>query len=435
MPMAKDCLRRLLALAVLAAGQACLSATAHASDGGNAILSPETLSVFADLRAVAVNGETSWAEGEFGKLRYGGGRPGGSDDLGVRPEFGEAGLVWQPRFSWSLSGTVVGLVQGGDRYEAGLSEAFLTYKPLSGGPVRFSARAGLMWPPVSLEHGGPEWAVTDTITPSAINSWMGEEVKVLGLELSGRAQLGNHALTATLAGFDANDTAGTLLAFRGWAMHDRKSLAFRNQPLPELNEFIEYVQPRYTHPVLDVDHGFLKRPGYYAKLGWEPPIPVRIELFHYDNNADPEKANADLEWGWRTRFDNIGLVIEPADGWQLRAQGLSGHTEMGIEVNERYWVETRFRSAFLMLTRQFERGSVSSRVDLFDARNRGTELTAEDDEDGWAATLAARREIGEMFTALAEFVHIESTRDARIRSGLSPKQTQDQLQLALRLHW
>jgi len=40
-----------------------------------------------------------------------------------------------------------------------------------------------------------------------------------------------------------------------------------------------------------------------------------------------------------------------------------------------------------------------------------------------------------MFTALAEFVHIESTRDARIRSGLSPKQTQDQLQLALRLHW
>ncbi|MEI9926712.1 MAG: hypothetical protein WDN44_02075 [Sphingomonas sp.] len=40
----------------------------------------------------------------------------------------------------------------------------MTFKPLLPGPAKVSARAGLFWPAVSLEHSGPEWAVTDTIT-------------------------------------------------------------------------------------------------------------------------------------------------------------------------------------------------------------------------------------------------------------------------------
>jgi hypothetical protein len=400
-------------------------------DGALDLFSSETLTLTGDVRLVGVNGEASWVDDGFGKLRFGA----DSTATRVKPVFGEASLVWQPRFSWSLSGTVVALAQGEGRTEAGLSEAYLTFKPLSDGRVRFSARAGLMWPPVSLEHGGGDWAVTETITPSAINSWIGEEVKVLGLEAGARTQLGEHSLSATAAIFDWNDTSATLLTFRGWALHDRKAMAFRKQPLPQLNSFIQYAQPRFTHPVLDLDPGAFHRPGYYAKLAWDLPIPVHIEAIHYDNNGDPLAINADLEWGWRTRFDNIGLFAELNDKWQLRAQAMSGRTLMCYQKGVVEWVDTRFRSAYAMVTHKFDKGSVSARVDAFGTRNYGEVVTSEDNEDGWAATVAARRSLGEHATAMVEYLHVESRRMARSRVGLAADQTQDQLQLAMRLHW
>ena len=189
-----------------------------------------------------------------------------------------------------MSALVVGTLHGGERTEAGISEAYLSYRPMRTEKLRFSARAGLMWPPISLEHQGHDWHVADTVTPSAINSWVGEEIRPLAIEGTLGSSLGEHRLTATAALIAANDTSGTLLAFRGWALHDRKTIAFRRQPLPLLPEPIAQKQPRFTHPLLDVDSGFAPRPGYYAKLAWQPPLPVRLELFRYDNRADPEEV-------------------------------------------------------------------------------------------------------------------------------------------------
>ena len=101
--------------------------------------------------------------------------------------------------------------------------------------LAFSARAGLMWPPISLEHEGADWHVKDSITPSAINSWIGEEVRPVAAEGTLAATLGEHKLRATAALMAGNDTAGTLLTFRGWALHDRTTLAFNRQPLPPLD--------------------------------------------------------------------------------------------------------------------------------------------------------------------------------------------------------
>ncbi|MBW8784048.1 MAG: hypothetical protein JF593_05325 [Novosphingobium sp.] len=407
-----------------------LTAPARAEDRSFDLASRETLTVAADLRLTATDGEPSWTQGGFGKLRFGGAESG---ELRARSALGEAALVWQPRLSWALSGTVVGVVQGGSRTEAGLSEAFLTFKPLGDGAVRISARAGLMWPPVSLEHAGPEWAVTDTITPSAINSWIGEEVKVVAAEGSARVRLGGQTLTATAAVFDLNDTAGALLAFRGWGLHDRVALAFRRQPLPPLNEFMEYVQPRYSHPLLDADGGVLRRPGYYVKLAWDLPLPLHLEALHYDNDGDPEAVLPTLEWGWRTRFDDVGFIAEPASGWQLRGQALAGRTEMGPVMDGRRWIDMRFRAAYALLTRHFATGSLSARVDVFGTRNRGTAVTGEADESGWAATIAARRKLTAQLSAVVEYLHVESRREAREDAGLAAQQTQNQVQLAMRM--
>ena len=424
---------RVLLPFVVAAG-ALLATPVQAQDGGVDLLSGRTLDVYGDVRAVAVDGEPSWVNEGFGKLRYGGGSAPGETTTRLRAEFGEAGLVWRPQLGWALSGTVVALAQGngGDAPDAGLSEAYLTFKPLSQSPLRISARAGLMWPPISMEHSGPEWAVSDLVTPSAIGSWIGEEVKVLGVELTGKYKLGDHDLALTAAVFDGNDTAGTLLAFRGWALHDRKALAFRRAPLPPLNDFISYVQPRYTHQLLDADPGVLKRPGFYAKLAWSTPWGVQIEAVHYDNNADPLAVTPALEWGWRTRFNTLGLFAALGDSTEVRLQGLSGRTRMGGEEAGVTWIDTRFRAGYAMATHRFGRASLSTRVDVFGTRNRGSELTAADDEDGWAVTFGGKRSLGPHLTALVEYLHVHSSRLARARARLDPNQSQDQLQLVLR---
>src|SRR4051812_31937077 len=161
-----------------AAHAACAAAALWATPASAQLLSADTVQFNGDVRIVAATGERSWLKGGFGKLRG----SGDGGDLRVRPELGNLDLVWKPQFSWSLSATIVGSLQGGAHTQAGLSQAFLTFRPMRGDRLAFSARAGLMWPAVSLEHEGADWHVRDSITPSAINSWIGEEVKPVALE-------------------------------------------------------------------------------------------------------------------------------------------------------------------------------------------------------------------------------------------------------------
>ena len=409
---------------------ATLWASPAAAETDLKLFSADAFELSGDLRFVAVDGEKSWTEGDaFGKLRS------GSDgELRVQPQLGNVSIVWKPQFTWSFGATVVGSIQGGQRTEAGLSQAYLTFKPMRGSKLAFSARAGLMWPPISLEHEGADWHVGDSITPSAINSWIGEEVRPVAAEATLATDLGEHKLRATAALMAANDTSGTLLTFRGWALHDRTTLAFRRQPLPPLEDPVEYYQAPYTHPLLDVGPGFAHRPGYYAKIAWQPPVPVRVELFRYDNRADPEAVNEDLEWGWRTWFDNISVVADLGSGAELKAQAMQGRTRMGTAETGERWINNRFRSAFLLLTRPFGRFGLSARLDLFDTRNRGSDVREEYDDKGWSAMLAAKREWGR-FTGLVELLHVSSRREDREEAGLDARQHQTQLQAELRMRW
>jgi hypothetical protein len=405
------------------------AAPAHA-DSDLKLFTPDTLEVVGDERAVGIGGEKSWVEGGFGKLRSGGTKAG---DFHLRPELGNVNLIWQPQFNWSLSATVVGSVQGGERTQAGLSQAYLTFRPMRSDKLAFSARAGLMWPPISLEHEGADWHVKDSITPSAINSWVGEEVRPVAVEGTVAATLGDHKLRATAALMAANDTAGTLLTFRGWALHDRTTLAFRRQPLPPLGDFTG-IQAPYTHPLIDLHQGFAHRPGYYAKLAWQPPMPVRFELFHYDNRANPEDVNLDLEWGWDSKFDNAGIVAELGDGAELKAQVLSGRTHMGYLEDGRRWVNNRFRSAFVLLSRSLGPYGVAVRAEAFGTHNRGSWWTDDYDERGWSAMASAKRDWNHL-TGLVELLHVSSRNGSLEEQGLKPTRRQTQLQAELRTTW
>jgi len=341
----------------------------------------------------------------------------------------EGDLVWSPTIGWSLGATIAVVAQAGQQHAVDLSEAFLSYRGDPIGRLRLSGRLGLFWPPVSMEHSGPEWAVTDTITPSALNSWIGEEVKTAATEASAALNFGGgRHLTGTLAVFGLNDTSGTLLAFRGWALHDEKATAFGRQPLPPLNGFMTAAQASFTSPVVELDD----RPGYYARLGWSSPE-FTLHAFHYDNRGDPQAVDAARQWGWHTRFDEIGASLTHG-ATTLKAQALVGRTEMGFHRAGQIWVDTHFRAAYALLIQHVAWGSVSGRIDAFDTDGRGSVLGAAESERGWAGTLALRRPIGVHLTVLGEALHVESRRDVQMRIGLDPAQAQTIVQVAVRLH-
>ena len=169
-------------------------------------------------------------------------------------------------------------------------------------------------------------------------------------------------------------------------------------------------------------------------IAWQPPIPLRLELFRYDNRANPEDVNTDGEWGWRTQFNEVGLVADLGSGAELKAQALQGRTRMGFAMPTQRWIENRFRSAYVLVTRPFGPIGLTARLDVFDTRNRGSIVDHEYDDRGWAAMLAAKHD-WKHFTALAEVLHVSSRRDQRLTVGLMPRQRQNQLQAELRIHW
>ena len=393
------------------------------------IISASTITVLVEGRAVVSNGHRSWVDGGLGKTRFDGTASG---DYKARAVPTEVDLIWTPRFTRSLSANVSAAWQRDQEHDVDLIEAFVNFLPERTGTIGFSARAGLMWPEISLEHStGGAWSVVNTITPSAINSWVGEEVKVVGAEATLHAGLGEHEVSATAAVFGFNDTSGTLLSFRGWALHDEKATAFGHFPLPPLNNFIVHLQEDRTRSALEIDH----RPGFYGRLDWRPPWPMGVAVFYYDNRGDPQAFRLTGQWGWRTRFLNVGLNADLGPDTRFLAQAMFGSTIMGFKTGGRVWVHTKFRSAYALVTHTIGRGALTARVEAFDTREHGSQMSPLESEDGWAATVAGRLNVTNNLTAFIEAMHVDSDRGTRANLGIPAKERQNLLQASLRFRF
>lgn len=406
------------------------AASIEEAGGGTDILSGDTLTIMFDGRLVLANGHESWVDGGLAKARFDGTSDG---DFKARLVPVEAFLLWQPRISSAFAGNVSVGWQLDQENTIDLMEAYLTFIPPRSGGVGFSAKAGLYWPEISMEHAtGGAWTSVNTITPSAINSWVGEEVKVLGAEATVTAALGQHQLSATAGAFGFNDTSGTLLSFRGWALHDMKATAFGHFALPPLNDFIVHLQEDRTRSLIEID----KRVGFYGRLEWRPPSPVVVNAFYYDNRGDPEEFETSGQWGWRTRFLNVGVGADLAPDLRLTAQAMTGTTKMGFKTNDVIWVDTLFQSAFVSLTHDLGPGAVTGRIEAFRTKERGGQMDQDaESEDGWALTAAGRWPLNDYVTGLVEVMHIRSDRGTRETLGISAFQAQTVVQGALRVTW
>jgi hypothetical protein len=170
-----------------------------------------------------------------------------------------------------------------------------------------------------------------------------------------------------------------------------------------------------------------------VKLVWAPPGPFELQAMHYDNRGDPKAVNSKLQWGWRTSFNHLGAILDLDNRTRLIAQAISGNTKMGYKQDGVIWVDTDFRSAFILATRQIGESSVSARFEAFGTRDHGSFMGREENEDGWAITAAARHPLTPWATMMVEIIHVDSKRAARLREDLSPQQGQTLGQLAFRL--
>jgi hypothetical protein len=397
-----------------------LMAAAGSACAEPGLFSPDTVSGLLDVRVAAADGERSWLDRGFGKTRVSGG--------GVHANVGEAALAWRPQLSWDWSAVAEAEVQPDHDGRIRLGEAYVAYKPMPVGGTRYSARVGLFYPPISQEHGGAFWTPTETITPSAVNSWVGEEVKVVGAEASARRTFVGQDLAVTGALFEFNDTSGTLLTARGWSLGDVRTSAYGHFDLPPRGGILRRAQAPITTPVAELD----RRIGSYGRLDWRPPSRLSLNIFYYDNDGDLISKQKH-QWAWRTRFWNLGARYDVSDTLTVRAQAMTGSTLMGYGDPD-LWVKTEFSAGYLMVTQRLGDDGVSGRLDLFQTVNRADPAYGLTQERGWALTGDYRKYLSAHASLLFEALYVSSDRPARqVIVGEPPRQDQTVVQSALRL--
>jgi hypothetical protein len=380
---------------------------------------------YLDGRLVAAPAERSWVEGGLGKTRYGGG--------GTEARFGGAALVGTAQLTPSLLALAGVQLQDGDRAGIDVLEAYLRWRPVSTSRWRESVRAGTFFPPVSLENDAVGWTSPWTITPSAINSWVGEELRATGVEASIERRGAVSEWTLRGALFQRNEPAGNLLAIRGWSLSDLTyGLGSR---LREPDAYVRDdgdVPPLRYDPFRNVDDAV----GNYVQLDWRVRGRGRLSLMHYDNHADPE-AWVPYEGGhrlyaWRTRFWSLGATTDTGPITWI-TQAMDGDTV--IEPVPGLMITTRYRAAFLLAG--WNRGAwrPTLRWDHFRTRKLRRAQDAHEGEHGNAVTAALNWRPHDWLRLTLEALRIESTRPDRADYDLPTHTRGTQVQLSARLFY
>lgn len=356
-------------------------------------------------------GPTSWIEGGFGRLL------GGGDSISdaATHVLGDAhvGLTLQPSESFSFRVQGVGRAQPDDfrGRAAGIVEAYGEFgHTFRENDVRI--RVGQFFLPTSRENVEALWSSPYTLTLSALNSWIAEEVRPIGVDLQWRRELSVDRLTLGATVFQGNDSSGTLLGWRGWALGNRLSVYDEVLPLPPLFSIEElFVLQRSdgTKPIgrdLDGRSGF----GARARYGWGDRALAQAAFS--DNRGDRSLHRG--EYAWRTRHLTLGGEYRFARGVTVVAEYMTGVTGMGAAPLPH--VDASFHTEYLLVSHQRGRNRFSARVERFQTDDR--DGTAEsNDESGRAWTIAWMYEPIPSLRAGVEFIQSVSDRTAVGESG------------------
>lgn len=383
---------------------------------------------YADARLSYSSGEPSWLDRGLGKTRYGS-DPAGNDE--VRLNLAEAALLIDTKYSWELSSFVNLKFDPEQQHSIDIVEAYFKYNKLLTSGYKLEARVGAFYPHISLENYDIAWTSPYSITPSAINSWIGEEVKTTGIEISAEKEFENQALKINAGLFGVNDTSGTLLFYRGWALHDSKTTLFGEFPLPAVNALsptgIFRRQDPYTIPHYEIDN----RPGYFVGFNWEYFGYLSLNALYYDNRAIPD-ARIGGQYGWESDFLNIGMTVDFVKDFEIFGQFLKGNTKMGPDLGFRP-ADANYESFYIMLSWQFGPHRISARYDDFAMIDQTLIERNNNDEDGHAWMMAYALDVKNGQRFIVELLQLTSTRSDRADFGLPSKTNETQVQASYRV--
>jgi hypothetical protein len=380
-----------------------------------------TFSGYLDARLIAPTGQQSWVKGGLGKFRFGGGDGNARFVEGV----GQANATLLD----GLSAQVTARVEPSDSSGVDLLEAYALYAPQADGDLSWSVKAGAFFPSISLENDDIGWASPYTLTPSAINSWIGDELRTLGAEANLRWHAGDlGTLVATGALLCCNDEAGIMMADRGWTMDDRPSGLFERVHLPEATTRLFHMPtPTYSGMFDEIDGNI----GWYGGLTWQLPDNLgKLSVLRYDNETDPTAVTA-RDTGWETKFWSFGARTS-IGGVMLIAQQLSGYTAIvsrGVEQ------ATKFQSAFLLASYDWDDVRFSLREDLFQTRKTPAATPSPFSEDGNAFTAAISYTGIDHLRLTAEIIAMDSRRREYTLDGFPAQQDSIQSQLGARWYF
>ena len=255
----------------------------------------------------------------------------------------QLGIDWRP--SLTLGGHLHLLARndedGSRRGRVGVVEAYLEQNVVRG-EHRFHFLEGAFFLPGSRENVDALWETPYTITPSALNSWIGEELRPIGIDASYTLR---RTWTAGVTLFRGNDTFGALPPVRGWAMRDRWTLLGEHVPVDD-----EY----FTSVSAETDNNL----GYAARARWSIDRST-IQLTHIDNRSDA------LDYGelfnWNTQFDIAGADYTFGD-WTAAAETGWGVTRITVGGTT---YPTDIRASYLLISRNCGNARATVRGDAF----------------------------------------------------------------------
>lgn len=377
-----------------------------------------------DVRAISSDSQHSWTRAGLGKSRY------DSDSSGL--SVGQATLLGEIDLPQALSAVASVATSNQRASSLDIREAWLGWNPVPESAWKIKAKVGAFFPPSSLEieYDSIGWTPTRTVSSSAINSWIGEELRTTGVEFqlsrAGRFEQSPHDLGLTFALFQGSDPAGTLLGWRGWSISDQ--IAGRSAPTLLADLPVYHAdggipkQSRTIHPYREIDG----RVGYYLGAQYRYQQWVELAWLRYDNRAD-QLIVKDGQYAWYTRFDHVNAIVRFNEQWELLFQNMRGATSMGKTA-----VALDYRAWFALLSRPLGAGRISLRYDRFGTQEHDNLPSDPNSERGQSVALAYTLPLSDSVTLLTEALMIKSQRGSRSLVGEPTNQVERSVTTSLR---
>jgi len=224
---------------------------------------------------------------------------------------------------------------------------------------------------------------------------------------------------------ERNDTAGVVIARRGWALHDRQTTLFGKLGQPG-----QGIIDGRTLFYRDLD----RKPGYYAGLAANYRGLLELRALHYDNRADTTTWAPEIgDGGWQTIFNSVGARWTPDDNWTVIAQRLAGATYISYKAPSGATPNTwKFDASFILASWQRGAQRLTARYDDFDMRQDVSWFFFYNRDRGHALTAAWQYTINPRLTLTSEWLQVSSTLASRGSLGEPLHAVERQLQLGLR---